>query len=249
MKEEQIEETAAGCQPPTAGQFGTLAARMTRMTHPEALALALTLKECFLVCCARVVVAGSIRRMKPEGIKDIELVVVPEITPEGLNLFGESTGKVNLQLQMVEEMKASGIFRDRLGSDGKAACGERFQRLLFYPERLPSPSGGGVGGGGSRGIPNGPIAVDIFCVLPPAQWGVKLLLATGPADFNHRLVTVREEGGKILPPGYRFEHGQLIQRTSPPGEIYLEDQIIDTPEEEDVFRALGLTYIPPEDRK
>jgi DNA polymerase/3'-5' exonuclease PolX len=244
MKEEQIEETAAGCQPPTPNAaYGSLAALATRMTHPEALAVAHLLKDCFVVCCARVAIAGSIRRMKPEGIKDIELVVVPEITPEGLNLFGESTGNVNLQLQMVEEMKASGIFRDRLGSDGKAACGERFQRLLFYPEKLSRTDAL------THSPVSGPVAVDIFVVLPPAQWGVKLLLATGPAEFNHRLVTVREEGGKILPPGYRFEHGQLIRRCSPPGEIYLEDQIIPTPEEEDVFRALGLTYLEPQDRK
>lgn len=80
-------------------------------------------------------------------------------------------------------------------------------------------------------------ACDIFCVTPET-WGVQFLLRTGPADFNKRFVLQRGLGGTILKLGQRIEDGRLIDR----------GVALDTPEERDVFAAVGLPWINPEDR-
>lgn len=80
------------------------------------------------------------------------------------------------------------------------------------------------------------MTVDLF-LTTPLQWGIILAIRTGPGDFSRKLVTPRLYGG-FLPPGFRCEGGWL----------WREEQRLGTPEEEDVFRLLGLAYIPPEQR-
>ena len=83
------------------------------------------------------------------------------------------------------------------------------------------------------------IPIDIFCCFPPSQWGVLSVIRTGPALFSKALITQRCEGGKYLPTGMRVQDGRVIDRGVP----------VETPEEEDFFKLLGLPYIHPEDRK
>lgn len=78
------------------------------------------------------------------------------------------------------------------------------------------------------------VQVDLFAVLAPAQWGVIYLLRTGPAAFNKRLVTVRHKGG-WLPEWLKMRAGVL----------WLGDDLVSTPEEEDVFYTLGQPYVEP----
>ena len=78
--------------------------------------------------------------------------------------------------------------------------------------------------------------LDLF-VTQPAEWGVVFTIRTGSADFTHRLVTPRRHGG-LMPDGMR-EHGNAIWDG--------ERQLV-TPEERDVFAALGLAWVPPERR-
>lgn len=86
-------------------------------------------------------------------------------------------------------------------------------------------------------LPSG-INLDLFIVTPPAQWGVQFLIRTGPADFSHRFVTHRAQGGML--PGYlRVQDGAL----------WSNNHIIVTPEETDVFNLLGIPYIEPKDRQ
>ncbi len=81
------------------------------------------------------------------------------------------------------------------------------------------------------------IQVDLFIVTPPAQWGVIFLLRTGPEDYSHNLVTKKEFGGK-LPSFLRVEGGA----------IWKNYDVMDTPQEEDVYRILDLPYVEPKDR-
>lgn len=81
------------------------------------------------------------------------------------------------------------------------------------------------------------INVDLFIVRPPAQWGVIFTIRTGSADFAHRLVTKRHYGG-MLP-----SHLQVKD-----GGIYEGRKLIETPEEMDVFRLLGVDWIDPRAR-
>jgi len=57
------------------------------MNYAEALHIAEKLKADLAPYCERIEIAGSVRRKKPENIKDIEIVCIPKSEP---NLFGES---------------------------------------------------------------------------------------------------------------------------------------------------------------
>ena len=74
--------------------------------------------------------------------------------------------------------------------------------------------------------------LDIFSVMPPAQWGVIYTIRTGSADFSHWLV---QSGWNR---GIKVEDGQIVEK----------GKLMVTPEEEDVFRALGLPWVEPKDR-
>lgn len=78
---------------------------------------------------------------------------------------------------------------------------------------------------------------DLF-LTTPEQWGVIFTLRTGSAEFSHRLVMPKALGGML--PGYlRVQEGRLV---------HVDGQVLETPEEEDVFRALGLSWVAPEMR-
>ena len=81
------------------------------------------------------------------------------------------------------------------------------------------------------------MALDLFVVKPPATWGVIMLLRTGPADYSHRFVKLRMDGG-AMPFGWRVADGQLWRGSTP----------LSTPEEADVYAALDLPWIAPEER-
>ncbi len=87
-------------------------------------------------------------------------------------------------------------------------------------------------------LPEG-IYLEIYIVAPPAQWGAMFTLRTGPADFSHWLVTPKRQGGAM--PSYLQESGGALWRKS--------GGMLGTPEEIDFFRALGLEWIEPRDRR
>lgn len=76
--------------------------------------------------------------------------------------------------------------------------------------------------------------VDLFIVTPPAQWGVIFMLRTGSAEFSHRMVTTKQHGG-LMPSNLRSHEGAIRKG----------DTIIETPEEQDLFKILGVDYIEP----
>jgi len=82
------------------------------------------------------------------------------------------------------------------------------------------------------------INLDLFLVLPPAQWGVILAIRTGPADFSHWLVTPRCKGG-ALPSNYQVRDGG----------VYLDGGLIEMPDEADWFNLLGLEWMEPGKRR
>lgn len=82
----------------------------------------------------------------------------------------------------------------------------------------------------------GAIKLDLF-ITTPAQWGVIYLLRTGSAEFSKWVVTKRKWGG-ALPSFMDIGGGRVLVNGAP----------IDTPEEDDVFRAIRLKWIEPKDR-
>ena len=79
------------------------------------------------------------------------------------------------------------------------------------------------------------VHLDVYLVHPPSQWGVQMLIRTGPRDFSQRAVT------RLRSFGTPSEDGRILDLKT--------GTTIDTPEEEDVFRLLKAPWIPPERRR
>lgn len=78
---------------------------------------------------------------------------------------------------------------------------------------------------------NAEIKLDLF-LATPETWGVIYLIRTGSAEFSQRMV-----GKECWRTGYRFAEGKLCNS---------HGQFVPTPEERDVFNALGVEWIEPE---
>ena len=85
-------------------------------------------------------------------------------------------------------------------------------------------------------LADGGVKFDIF-ITTPECWGVIFTIRTGSADFSHRLVTTRQQGG-LLPSNLRVKDGR----------IWHGETALSTPEESDVFAVLGMAWIDPEQR-
>lgn len=87
------------------------------------------------------------------------------------------------------------------------------------------------------------VPLDLFIVLPDRQWGPTFLIRTGPGDANEALVT---QDGIVNQHGIRGTLPEYLAFRD--GSIWRGDERLDTPEEADVFDALGMPYIPPNER-
>jgi len=81
------------------------------------------------------------------------------------------------------------------------------------------------------------INLDLFIVTFPAQWGVQFIIRTGSADYSHRFVTPKSYGG-LMPAHLHVKNGA----------IWCGDKLVETPEEEDVYRLIGEKWIAPQER-
>lgn len=162
----------------------------------------------FSECLERVEIAGSIRRQKPE-VKDIELVAIPKPL---INIFGEAVFEEPLPITS----RLHGLSQS--GQINLIKNGLRYKQfeLLEYPDRP---------------------RVDLFLVIPPAQWGAIFTIRTGSADFSRWLMTPRRKGG-CMPDNMRQRDGALWDG----------EQMLETPTEESYFEALGIPWVPPEQR-
>ncbi len=90
--------------------------------------------------------------------------------------------------------------------------------------------------------------VDLF-VTTREQWGVIFTLRTGSADFSQWLVTSREKGGGRMDCRIVSE-GRVWRWVVPEGKPFAppEREALATPEEKDVFEALGVDWVPLEKR-
>jgi DNA polymerase/3'-5' exonuclease PolX len=134
--------------------------------------------------CTRIVVAGSIRRRKPD-VGDLELVAIPRLGEPPRDLFGEPTGGgADLLDEGCRALLGEGVFTARPDVNGHTAVGARYKRLLYRDTPL-----------------------DLF-VATAANWGQILAIRTGPGLFSKQLMSSRLMGG-WLPVGVRSEGGQM----------------------------------------
>lgn len=165
--------------------------------------------------CDRVETAGGVRRGKDRP-HDIELVVVPKLESSQCTIDGEDLWDVDLLFGMLSSLRLEadmGHPLQKAPSDkaGKAApLGRRCYRVLWKGEK-----------------------VDIFAVLPPAQFGVIYAARTGDAGFTQSLYGIARSRGM------RFSDGCIMDG---------KGEVLQTPEEKDVFRALDLPWVEPKNR-
>lgn len=173
--------------------------------------------------CHRIEIAGSIRRGRAD-VGDVEILAVPRNAPAH-DLFGREIEPTDLLAARCSDLVRRGVLALRPDTAGRTAFGSKYKRLAY------------------RGF-----ALDLFVVTPPAQWGVLMALRTGPREFSHRLVTPRALGG-FLPAGLVVRGGALRRTGVDPEEAGLvAERVVPTPEERDLFDALGLRYLEPSAR-
>jgi DNA polymerase/3'-5' exonuclease PolX len=81
------------------------------------------------------------------------------------------------------------------------------------------------------------LALDLFIVLPPAQWGVIFMIRTGSWEYSKHMVTTKKAGG-VLPSNCKVKDGG----------VYRDDLLIGMDEEIDYYNLCGLEFVPPEFR-
>lgn len=194
------------------------------MRHDSALKIAEALVEYFRPVCIRIEIAGSIKRWKPE-VKDIEIIAVPDLTPLRLQKleFGKPIPRIyktHLD-QLLGNMELENPGRVSLAKNG-----ERYKKII---------------------LKDSDIVLDLFLVLPPAQWGVQSVIRTGPAEFSHWMVTRKSRGG-ALPDGYIVEDGVVGKRVKNAKNEDSREGEIEMPEEIDFLSFCGLPWIEPKDR-
>lgn len=79
------------------------------------------------------------------------------------------------------------------------------------------------------------VSVDLWLPESAAHWGTILTIRTGSHDFNLWLMKERQHRSGVM-----FSDGRLYDRRT--------GLVVDTPEEEDVFRLLGMDFVPPAER-
>lgn len=173
----------------------------------EAERVARAIVDTLAPACLRIEIAGSVRRRRPE-VSDIELVVVPKfIDGPVLDLFAPPPKESLLDI-FLRDLERSGRL---VAHPGKPANGTRYKK---------------------RWAPKAGMQVDLFIVLPPAEWGVLFAIRTGSADYSARAVTA------LHAHGLRSEDGRILRG----------NEVVPCPEEEDFFRLAGLALLPPHER-
>lgn len=81
------------------------------------------------------------------------------------------------------------------------------------------------------------LSIDLF-ITTPDEWGYTYTIRTGCAEFSHLIVTPRQYGGYL--PGHLRVGGCRI---------WDGDKALPTPEEGELFAALGLRYVEPDLRE
>lgn len=197
-----------------------MADQATRIPLAQAEQLAAEVLNYLSPAAKRIQIAGSIRRRKPDA-KDIEIVAETRLI-ETTDLFNQPAGTIstldvrcNLLVQGTEAPR--GLFELRRDKDGHPRWGDRYKAMVY------------------KGVP-----VDLFIVRPDTgqQWGLILAIRTGPSAFSKALVTRKRSGG-LLPDDCQVDQGAIYRGFG------LRRELVATPEEDDVFRLVGLPFVEP----
>lgn len=190
--------------------------------------LAQALLEQLSSACLRIEIAGSVRRAKPEP-QDLELVAIPALGESAeRDLFG-TIARVHT-LNHLEEAIGTLLGLGEWQFDPVTRRnGARYKRLRH------AASG---------------VCCDLF-ITDARRWGVIYTIRTGPGDFSRSLVSYARRQGMFVQDGLLHRHPACLDEhgeVEPCPDGARCPRIVATPEEADVFRALGLPWIEPRRR-
>lgn len=184
------------------------------------------IRKSLQTACVECVIAGSLRRGKPE-VKDIEIVAVSK-APEVTDLFGD----ICLENETPLEGAIKVLVLDRVlrWDEEVKRNGPRYKRLIVCALEIP---------------------VEIF-IADADNFGNQLAIRTGSADFTQWFVTRKSFNGgmpnqMLQKDGYLYRMETAVQAElarnakKPPCLKYR----ISCPTEEAFFAALGLPCMPP----
>ena len=159
--------------------------------------------------CERIEIAGSVRRQVFE-VGDIELLCIPKAG--AVDLFGEPVASESLLDQRCRELIDQGILAPRPNKLGATTIGP-LNKLLLHPAT-------GIG-------------VDVFATSAE-NWGMAMMVRTGPAGFNVRMMARFRELGMA---GHAY------------GGVTRGGEELQCPAEESVFDLLEWECLAPWERK
>lgn len=181
-------------------------------------------------------VCGSVRRMVGNP-KDLELVIEPAFAPvtgtkQGqLNIFGDNQFAEGELVNLFEHNLQHALDQTNLQLGN--LNGPRYKKFLFTfeDERV--------------------LQIDCFLVLDPASWGMKVFIRTGPGEgFNKPFMTWLRDIRMHVSANRLHSHRKFENSSTNDGKCPQQNcpLIIQTLTEKDVFKAVGLDYIPPASR-
>ena len=145
------------------------------MKHPfkrdDALRVATEILDVLKPVTERIEICGSLRRGKPE-VSDIEILYIPKIGLSNDDLFNPSPK--DMTAAEIERMVESGLLSKRSNTRGSFTWGN-LNKLSIH---------------NASGIP-----VDLFCEPRQDDWWRSVVIRTGSADFNIRLITTAAKHG------------------------------------------------------
>jgi DNA polymerase/3'-5' exonuclease PolX len=149
----------------------------------DAMEVAEEIRSAIEPACARIEIAGSLRRHKAD-VGDIEILYIPKMREQDDpgKLFEKRT--VNLADDMIRALISGRILECRLNSKGSRVYGEKNKLMRHVASGIP---------------------VDLFATTPEAWWNY-LVCRTGPAALNKRICNAAiAKGWHWMPYGVGFQ--------------------------------------------
>lgn len=140
----------------------------TKLSYSQALPLAEKIVRELKPVCARIEIAGSLRRLRDE-VGDIEIVCIPL---QQVDLFGNPGA--SLLDPHLEILAQQGRIIKSEGENKR--WGEKWKS--FHPAAMPE------------------LKVDLF-ITTALEWGYTFTIRTGGKDFSHKCVTPKQQGGYL----------------------------------------------------
>jgi len=163
-----------------------------RFERAVAMAVAAELCRELKPFCARLIVAGSLRRRK-ETVGDVEILFVPCFKEVADGLF--ETKQENQAEIAIDRLLRMGVLSKRIGAAGSTSWGDKNKLAVHERSKVP---------------------VDLFAATE-ANWFNYLVCRTGGAESNVEVATAAQKKGWKWNPygeGFTNEQGRIVPVTS-----------------------------------